>query len=820
VIGRILGGDPLLNATLSVNTNQTCDPFGTGITCEGPLNHGSKFLPYALPLVQLSNDPGDLDSLSEFNYTTGQYDVCQDFGTRDLAPQDQEPCAGRKFPIRYLAATLSAEQEALLGCGPFWGTTCDLSGIDLLNMEASIVLQSFAGASGTLESIRLKQQGVRPPGSFGLDPTTGQPEAFRSPNEYRTDEGLQPGTLPWETSGIGGPLCSTADIGGNFYPRGGDRITVPGASGDVARPATRKEALPGCHRKWVDQVNGYLNLAWGSPEYMTDGAGNLIADPTTGLPLQQRDAQGNVIVDYHYYSGDPDPLGVNDQPVSALTLSYPDSVLAHNYPNVPAVPTDDLLFSLVRPAFGPGHPFAGRRAISSGDPLAQGGPGRAAVTVPFASELAGFSWNFQILAVAFSGEFQNALETVGDLADPTRPFCGGGRTVCGANVEGGSIPFPDIAPFNPNNPNTIGAYRRLVAQMLYGYCGSDYGVVDSTTGRGTCRLDTGTSQNEFPELVDLYTAEGIPTGNDPASRDAQQVYLDSLQFTGVRIVEAVDGSDEGPGDGGDQLEVNPPQTGENSIITSQHCSFITPQHCSTVRNLFFLAGIKRNTLNAGGNGTYGRRTMLWHGGGEITLFVPKRNVLGFAMDFAEDRTKSNFSIEATWIENVPTGDADEFDNVRNSDTFNLTVSMDRPTFINFLNPNRTLFINSQWFFQYRRGTKQGFQGNGPFNALATFTVFTGYFQDRLNPSVTYVHDFQSVSGGLLPSINYRFNENFSATIGAAWFYGREQRADISSNGIGPPGNQQGDWAYQGGAQNGISIVRDRDEVYLRIRYTF
>ena len=30
----------------------------------------------------------------------------------------------------------------------------------------------------------------------------------------------------------------------------------------------------------------------------------------------------------------------------------------------------------------------------------------------------------------------------------------------------------------------------------------------------------------------------------------------------------------------------------------------------------------------------------------------------------------------------------------------------------------------------------------------------------------------------------------------------------------------GDWAYEGGAQNGISIVRDRDEVYMRLRYTF
>ena len=793
VIGRILGGDPLLNAALSVDTNQTCDPNQPGITCNGPLNKGSKFLPFPVPIVQLSNDPGDNDSMG-----------CQDFATEDLPVSAQVPCGGTQVPINYLASTLSPEQEALLGCGPFWGTNCDTSGIDLLNMEPSIVLQAFAGASGTLESIRLKQQGIRPEGSFALDPTTGLPEEFRDPDEYRTDEGLQPGTLPWEVAGIGGPLCSTADFGGDFYPRGGDRIAVP-TSADAARPPTRKQALPGCHRKWVDKINGYINPAWGSPLYIQDPTtGNLVVDPVSGLPLQARDGSGNVQVDYHYYSGDPDPLGVMDEPQPGAELSFPDQVRVQRYSTPGNI---NPLFSNNRPAVGPGHPFASRRAVA---PSASG-PGRPALTVPFANELAGLSWNFQVLAVAFSTEFQDALETVGDLADPNRNPCGGGQPVCGADLEGGSIPNA-----NRNNPNTVGANRRIVAQMLFSYCGSDYGVIDSTTGLGRCRIDA--NVNVLPELIDLYaapTANGGGGGINPNDMNATQAFLDTLQFTGVRLREALDATDDD-----DQFEDNPVATGQFTRIENEHCSFVTPQHCSTVRNLFFLAGLKRNTIEAGGNGNYGRRTMQWHSGGEITLYVPKRNVLGFAMDFAEDRTKSNFSIEATWIENVPTGDVDEFDGTRNTDLFNLTVSMDRPTFVNFLNPNRTLFINSQWFFQYRRGVKKGFNGNGPFNALATFTVFTGYFQDRLNPSITYVHDFQSVSGGLLPSINYRFSENFSATIGAAWFYGRYQRADIATNGIGPAGNQQGDWAYEFGAENGIAIARDRDEVYLRLRYTF
>jgi hypothetical protein len=811
VIGRLLAGDPLLNSLLTLDTNETCranpanpcqgntpGPVGENFVSAPARAAGSKFLPFPLPVVLLSNDPGDNDSLG-----------CEDFQGVGLIATQQVPCGGTNVPITVLSVTLSPEQEALLGCGPFWGTNCDTSGIDLLNMEPSIVLQAFAGSSGTLASIKLKQQGIHAAGSEIIDPLTGQPAAFRSPNEYRTDEGLQPGTLPWEVAGIGGPLCSTADFGGDNYPRGGDRIQVPG--GSAARPPTRKQALPGCHRKWVDKIDGYLNLAWGTPVYETDANGKLKFDPETGLPLQKRDAQGNVEIQAHYYSGDPDKLGVYEGTDGVRILEYPDAVSVFNFSQGVA---QSPILSPFRPDLGPGHPFAGRRA--SGLRTEQ-------LTVPFANELAGLSWNFQMIGVAFSEEFQNALETVGDLADPDpgpgtfRPdgLCAGGIEYCGASLEGGSVRVENV-PNIVDNPNTVAANRRIVAQMLYAYCGSDYGVVDPETGRGTCRIDGLT--NQLPQLNELYAApasRGGGGGISAADPVATQEFQDSLQFLNVALVVAEDATADI-----NQFENNLPATGRFNILRNQHCSFITPQFCSTVQNLFSLAGLKRNTLNAGGNGTFGRRTAQWHSGGEITLFVPKRNVLGFGMDFAEDRSKTNWGVEFTWIENQPTGDANEFDNTKNTDSFNLTVSVDRPTFVNFLNPNRTLFINSQWFFQYRRGLTPGFGGNGPFNALATLTVFTGYFQDRLNPSLTFVHDFQSGSGGLLPSINYRFNENFSATFGMALFYGREQRADIASNGIGPAGNEQGDWAYQSGAQNGLSIVRDRDEVYLRIRYTF
>lgn len=108
-----------------------------------------------------------------------------------------------------------------------------------------------------------------------------------------------------------------------------------------------------------------------------------------------------------------------------------------------------------------------------------------------------------------------------------------------------------------------------------------------------------------------------------------------------------------------------------------------------------------------------------------------------------------------------------------SDTFNFTVSVDRPTFIRFLNKNRTFFFNSQVFLQYIPKWSESFVSNGPVTARLTFSVFTDYMQDRLLPGFTAVYDWYSRSG-----------------------------------------------AHKSWTQQGLSLIRDRDEFYFRARYRF
>jgi len=83
-----------------------------------------------------------------------------------------------------------------------------------------------------------------------------------------------------------------------------------------------------------------------------------------------------------------------------------------------------------------------------------------------------------------------------------------------------------------------------------------------------------------------------------------------------------------------------------------------------------------------------------------------------------------------------------------------------------------------------------------------------------------VYDVQSVSGAATVSFTYRYNDAFSIAVGAAFFMGSEQFVPMAERPIGPPGNRLGSHAYENSIEPGFSVIRDRDELWLRLRYTF
>jgi hypothetical protein len=256
----------------------------------------------------------------------------------------------------------------------------------------------------------------------------------------------------------------------------------------------------------------------------------------------------------------------------------------------------------------------------------------------------------------------------------------------------------------------------------------------------------------------------------------------------------------------------------NNPLALGRCSFRQPQFCAFVSGFAGQARITSSNIRAGGNGRFGRRNFVWSSVGDLTLKYQKRNILGFSMDFAEDRTKSSWGVEFTWVDDSLTADGSKMDGLSDVDEYNLTLSMDRPTFINFLNANRTFLLNTQLFMSYVGGYSHRMSREGPWTFLWLINASTGYYQDRFLVSSVLVYDFQSNSGAILPTVQYRVTENFSITVGASVFYGDYSRRKMGINQFSAfDEDNLSDNVY---VENGVSPVTDLDGFFARIRYTF
>jgi hypothetical protein len=646
-----------------------------------------------------------------------------------------------------LDSTLTAEQRALLGCGPFYGTRCDTSirtpgpctilgvgcttggGLDFLNMEASVLVQSFVGIEGTDLSDAIYTNNPDHPewAQWAAGGSNFIGTEYAGPGIWLTTSGLpQPGTMEF----AGGPVCT------RYSEELDDIVVLPGCRG-----------INGVANRDTAHTDGFVTF------YYDDGYDPSIDGCVLGETIDDVPVKGM------YRDGTPvnlNPCFVNDDPDNPADVAFstrksgryyvwPHGETDADHPNefplpslvdwersTPAMPNASLRSPTSRNGSGTlWHPYAGCYSDPS-DATA----GRQCVSVP-----------------------QSHID--------------------------------ELIVRAATDPNAALLVTRL-----------------SRSGTGV--LYTGDEPRDFE--TDFFRSDAEFNQRSQIFRSELAAF--SWNFM-MFLVQASCDKDE------NNIKEDPECFDPSDQFAFGKCSYANPQLCTNVKGFFGAAGVLRNTVRAGGNGRFGRRTFLWHSGGELNLKYNQRNVLGFSMDFGEDTTKSNWGIEFTWIAKQFFFNSDDYeDSVTESNVLNLTVSVDRHTFINFLNQNRTFFINSQWFFQYIVDYEDGFTATGPCNVLFTVAAFTGYFQDRLNPMLVTVYDFNSGSGGILPSVQYRFTESLSVGVGVNFFFGKTDLETMGGREFGPASNRAGKDAYKDGVDHAISSFRDKDEIWLKLRWTF
>ncbi len=108
--------------------------------------------------------------------------------------------------------------------------------------------------------------------------------------------------------------------------------------------------------------------------------------------------------------------------------------------------------------------------------------------------------------------------------------------------------------------------------------------------------------------------------------------------------------------------------------------------------------------------------------------------------------------------------------------------------------------------------------DGPFDTQIIMFFFTGYFQDRLGPRLVAVYNPPTSTAAVLTQLSYRFNERFSGILGYNTFFGHVNQAEQRFFPVGPGRTNHPDTTSE--TLRGVAPARNRDEIFLRIRYTF
>lgn len=228
---------------------------------------------------------------------------------------------------------------------------------------------------------------------------------------------------------------------------------------------------------------------------------------------------------------------------------------------------------------------------------------------------------------------------------------------------------------------------------------------------------------------------------------------------------------------------------------------------------------------------------------------PRVKLVGGSADFYVEALKSSFRVEVAHT----TGE--EFPNTLRPELFSESnvlrwvVGIDRPTFLRFLNPNRSFLFSLQVFGQHLLDHEQIVTPTGKAgmpdwenNILATLLIQTGYFSDRLTPTILMAYDTQAHAYVIGPSISWLFSDHWSAFIGANIKTGRRtnqfddcracnQFPPFTDPAEGTPGAgtlpvgqtaiRLGGYSPLGIFRSGpIGMAQEEDEIQFQLRYRF
>jgi len=176
-------------------------------------------------------------------------------------------------------------------------------------------------------------------------------------------------------------------------------------------------------------------------------------------------------------------------------------------------------------------------------------------------------------------------------------------------------------------------------------------------------------------------------------------------------------------------------------------------------------------------------------------------MIGGSADFYVEALKSAFRVEVAYTSGEEFANTMEARMFSESDVVRWVIGWDRPTFIPFLNKNRTFLISGQLFGEHLLDHEESTVNsaglptrrkigmpNWENNYILTLLIQGNYINDRLTPQLLTAYDFGARSGAVAPSVSWTPDNHWVISAGFNIKFGEgahEYDDNLSANILAP-----------------------------------
>ncbi len=227
-------------------------------------------------------------------------------------------------------------------------------------------------------------------------------------------------------------------------------------------------------------------------------------------------------------------------------------------------------------------------------------------------------------------------------------------------------------------------------------------------------------------------------------------------------------------------------------------------------------------------------------GGHVKQSYKQSHIPGLSFDYFESYTGVVFRVESSWTLDELVMNTRKADWADTSNVMRWSIGLDRPTWIKWLNKDRTFFLSMQMFdtwYMDHEGDKHTGYLNDEHNFITTFFYIANYLRDTLKPVGFAVWEESSNSFVAGQSLEWFIDNHWSIKGGFNLIWGGTNNfthdagpyhayiVPDATNSVASDGSA---WVrrhpYQEGplglAHEGLGSMRDNDELFFQLKYQF